>query len=191
MRHGRLPFLIALLLTWPATLHAGDNTAPRTANADGASEQAFAAAGEASLPPMATPAVKAAVAPAAELFDLADVRLLDSPFRKAMETDATYLLNLDPNRLLVFLQKQAELFTGTDLLLGWKDARIGADGADWSLGHYLSACAEMYRATGDARMLQRVNRVVDELAACQKAEGMNGLRWSFCSGGFPRTAAAR
>ena len=29
----------------------------------------------------------------------------------------------------------------------------------------------MYRATGDDRLLQRVNYIVDELATCQKANG--------------------
>lgn len=120
-------------------------------------------------------AVKPAVELKAEPFDLADVRLLDSVFKQAQEMDLAYLLNLDPNRLLSFLQKQAGLLAGSDPLLGWKNAKIGAEGADWSLGHYLSACAQMYRATRDPRMLERVNRIVDELAACQQAEGNAGL----------------
>ncbi len=127
------------------------------------------------LPPRPIPAVKPAVKLEAEPFDLGDVRLLDSDFKQAMETDMAYLLNLDPNRLLSFAQKQAGLFTGTDLLLGWKDAKIGAEGADWTLGHYLSACSQMYRVTSDPRMLERVNLIVDELAKCQKAEGNEGL----------------
>lgn len=134
-----------------------------------------AAAVESNLPPRPAPAVKPAKELAAEPFDLGDVKLLAGPFKQAMETDMDYILNLDPNRLLSFMQKQAGLFTGTDLLLGWKGAIIGAEGADWTLGHYLSACAEMYRATRDPRMLERVNHIVDEMAKCQKAEGNEGL----------------
>lgn len=139
-----------------------------------------AKAGESALPPHPEPMVKPAITRAAEPFDLGDVRLLDSAFQQAMEMNTTYLLNLDPNRLLSFLQKQAGLFTGTDVLLGWKDAKIGAEGADWSLGHYLSACSQMFRVTRDPRMLERVNRIVDEMAACQKAEDNGGL---LCSPG--------
>lgn len=127
------------------------------------------------LPPMPAPAVKSAVELVAEPFDLADVRLLDSAFAQALETDRAYLLNLDPNRLLSFVQKQAGLFTGTDPLLGWKDAKIGAEGADWTLGHYLSACSQMHRVTRDPRLLERVNRIVDELAKCQAVAGNAGL----------------
>ena len=137
-------------------------------------------AAENALPSRPETAVKPAITRAAEPFDLGDVRLLDSAFQQAMEMNTTYLLNLDPNRLLSFLQKQAGLFTGTDVLLGWKDAKIGAEGADWSLGHYVSACSQMFRVTRDPRMLERVNRIVDEMAACQKAEGNAGL---LCSPG--------
>ena len=33
-------------------------------------------------------------------FELQDVRLLDGPFKAAMERDETYLLAIDPDRLL-------------------------------------------------------------------------------------------
>jgi len=136
---------------------------------------AGAKADERALPPRPEPAVRPAITRAAEPFDLGDVRLLDSAFKQALETDKAYVLNLDPNRLLSFLQKQAGLFTGTDVLLGWKDAKIGPEGADWTLGHYLSACSQMFRVTRDPRMLERVNRIVDEMDACQKVEGNAGL----------------
>ena len=139
-----------------------------------------AKAEERALPPRPEPAIKPAIKRAAEPFDLGDVRLLESAFQQALEMNKTYLLNLDPNRLLSFLQKQAGLFTGTDLLLGWKDAKIGSEGADWTLGHYLSACSQMFRVKRDPRMLERVNRIVDDMAACQAVEGNAGL---LCSAG--------
>lgn len=127
------------------------------------------------LPPRPAHAVKPAVQPGAALFDLADVRLLESEFKQAMETDKSYLLWTDPDRFLVFFQKQAGLFQGTDLLLGWGSKNMGAEVAQWSLGHYLSACSEMYRSTGDEKMLERVNYIIDELAKCQQVEGNAGL----------------
>jgi hypothetical protein len=50
------------------------------------------------LPPVSPLKVQNAVPHAVELFDLADVRLQESDFKKAMETDLNYLLKLDPKR---------------------------------------------------------------------------------------------
>ena len=136
---------------------------------------ATAEAADVQLPPRATPAVKTAVKPAAELFDLGDVRLLPSDFLQAMETDKAYLLWTDPDRFLAFFQKTAGIFKGSDVLLGWPGKGIGAEVSQWSLGHYISACSQMYRATGDERLLDRVNHIIDELAKCQAVEGNAGL----------------
>ena len=43
--------------------------------------------------------------------------------------------------------------------------------AGHSLGHYLSACALMFAATGDVRFRERVNYIVAELDECQRANG--------------------
>lgn len=48
----------------------------------------------------ASPRVRAVVPFKAEPFPLTDVRLLDGPFKKAMERNAKYLLALAPERLL-------------------------------------------------------------------------------------------
>ncbi len=53
-----------------------------------------------------------------------------------------------------------------------------------TLGHYLSATSLMYAATGDARMKQRVDFIVDELAECQRA-GKTGLVCAFPDGAKP------
>lgn len=50
--------------------------------------------------PLPTPA-SLAVRPTAEPFNLKQVRLLDGPFRDAMLRNRQYLVNLDPDRLLV------------------------------------------------------------------------------------------
>jgi DUF1680 family protein len=119
------------------------------------------------LPARLPVVVKSAVNQQAEYFDLADVRLKESPFKQAMETDQAYLLRLEPDRFLAWFRKEAGLAPKAEVYTGWESAGV----AGHSLGHYLSACAHMYRATGDPRLLERVNYIVDELAVCQQANG--------------------
>ncbi|MGH8526109.1 MAG: beta-L-arabinofuranosidase domain-containing protein, partial [Gammaproteobacteria bacterium] len=103
----------------------------------------------------------------ARTFDLADVRLLDGPFKKAMQLDAAYLLRLEPDRFLSWFRKEAGLKPKGVVYGGWEARGI----AGQSLGHYLSACAMMFASTGDARFRDRVNYIVDELELCQRAAG--------------------
>jgi DUF1680 family protein len=103
----------------------------------------------------------------AQEFPLEDVRLLDGPFKDAMMRDAAYLLRLDPDRLLSGFRKEAGLTPKAAAYGGWESMTI----AGHSLGHYLSACALMFASTGDIRFRQRVNYIIDELDACQRANG--------------------
>jgi len=119
------------------------------------------------LPPIPAPVIKSAVPLQAGEFDMADVRLLDSPFKSAMETDREYLLRLEPDRFLAWFRKEAGLKPKAEVYGGWESSGV----AGHCLGHYLSACSEMFRATGDERMRSRVALIVDELAQCQKANG--------------------
>lgn len=127
------------------------------------------------LPARPTPVVKPAIPAAVDWFDPSDVRLLDGEFRNAMAKDVEYLIRLDPRRLLAWFQKYVGQFEGSDVFLGWERRGLGAAGAQWIAGHYLSVCAEMYRSTGDRRLLERVNYIVDELAKCQQTAGNAGL----------------
>ncbi len=103
----------------------------------------------------------------AHAFSLQDVRLLDGPFKKAMELDARYLLDLEPDRLLSRFREYAGLESKGAIYGGWESRGVSGH----ILGHYLSACAMMYAASGDERFLDRVNYIVDELAACQQTHG--------------------
>ncbi len=103
----------------------------------------------------------------AEEFRLEDVRLLDGPFKHAMLKDADYLLRLDPDRLLSGFRKEAGLKPKAEAYGGWESMTI----AGHSLGHYLSACALMFAATGDVRFRERVNYITAELDECQRANG--------------------
>jgi uncharacterized protein len=111
--------------------------------------------------------VKNAPTPQAEPFPLSQVRLLDSPFKSAMDLDGKYLLSLDPDRLLSWYRKEAGLEPKAPVYGGWESAGL----AGHTLGHYLSACSLMYQSTGDTNFLGRVNYIVGELAVCQQANG--------------------
>jgi DUF1680 family protein len=110
------------------------------------------------------------IAPAAEPFPLTDVRLLDGPFKDSQDVHARYLLSLEPDRLLARFRAEAGLEAKAKNYPGWEDKELPGVGA----GFYLSGCSRLYAATGDKRFLQRVEYVLDELAACQKANG-NGF----------------
>jgi DUF1680 family protein len=99
-------------------------------------------------------------------FDLSDVKLLDGPFRHATELNVKSLLNYEPDRLLAKFRSEAGLEPKAEHYHGWEDNTI----AGHSLGHHLSACAMMFRTTGDARFLERVNYIVEELEECQLAD---------------------
>jgi DUF1680 family protein len=116
---------------------------------------------------------KQRVAPAvpmrAQPFDLADVRLLDGPFRHAMDLDRQYLLSLDVDRLLHTFRLTAGLPSSAQPLGGWEEPKSEVRGH--FTGHYLSACALMYASTGDERLRDKGNAVVAGLAECQAKLG--------------------
>src|SRR5690348_5057213 len=82
-------------------------------------------------------------------FPLTDVRLLDGPFKHAMELDEKYLLSLDVDRLLHNFRVNAGLPSTAEPLGGWEDPKCELRGH--FVGHYLSACALMYTSTADPR----------------------------------------
>lgn len=109
------------------------------------------------------------VQPKVHPFDLQHVRLLDGPFKDAQELDKAYLLSLDPERLLHAFRLTAKLPTSAEPLGGWEAPTIEIRGH--FVGHYLTACALMYRSTGDEQFKQRADHLVTELARCQEALG--------------------
>jgi len=106
-------------------------------------------------------------------FDLRDVRLLDGPFRHAQELDHQYLLSLDQDRLLHNFRVNAGLPSSAQPLGGWEEPKCELRGH--FVGHYLSACAMMYASTGDERLKQKANAIVEGLAECQNKIGTGYL----------------
>ncbi|MBZ4037447.1 glycoside hydrolase family 127 protein [Flavobacterium sp. 17A] len=103
----------------------------------------------------------------ADLFQLNEVRLLDSKFKNAMDKDGEHLLALEPDRLLSRFREFAGLSPKGKIYGGWEARGISGH----SLGHYLTAVSLMYAATGDQRFKERADYIVNELAECQKKKG--------------------
>lgn len=106
----------------------------------------------------------------ARAFALQDVRLLDGPFKQAMERDRQYLLSLDADRLLHMFRVTAGLPAPGKAYGGWEGSEVRGH----TMGHYLSACSLTYASTGDERLKARVDGIIAELAKCQKALGDRG-----------------
>src|SRR5215467_12766240 len=122
----------------------------------------------AEIPQVAKTVVEPAVTLAVEPFDLSDVKLLDSPFKQAMDLNASYLLSLEPDRFLHYFRANAGLKPKAPAYGGWESPTTGAGRC---LGHYLSALSLQYRASGDSRFKDRVDYIVGELAICQQTNG--------------------
>ncbi|HMB95553.1 MAG TPA: beta-L-arabinofuranosidase domain-containing protein, partial [Tepidisphaeraceae bacterium] len=116
-------------------------------------------------------------------FDLSDVRLLDSPFKIAQDADAKYMASLDLDRLLHNFRVTAGLPSNAAPLGGWESPSCEVRGH--FVGHYLSACALMYKSTGDVAWKNRADYLVAELGKCQDALG-DGYLSAFPAGAFDK-----
>ncbi|HEY4299897.1 MAG TPA: beta-L-arabinofuranosidase domain-containing protein [Candidatus Didemnitutus sp.] len=130
------------------------------------------------------PAATVGPAMAAEPFDLSQVRLGSGPFREAQERDRAYLLRLEPDRLLHTFRLNVGLPSTAEPYGGWESPGVELRGH--TLGHYLSACALMYRSTGDQELRKRVGYIVAELAKCQAASPKAGFHEGYLSA-FPES----
>jgi uncharacterized protein len=115
-------------------------------------------------------------------FDLGDVKLLDGPFRDAMVRDQSFLLGVDPDRLLHSFRLNAGLPSTAKPFGGWEAPNVELRGH--SMGHFLTACALMYSSTGDARFAAKAESLVAELAKVQDAMPSRGANPGYLSA-FP------
>lgn len=100
-------------------------------------------------------------------FPLQDVKLLESPFLQAQQTDLHYILSMNPDRLLAPFLREAGLTPKAPSYTNWENT--GLDGHIG--GHYLSALSMMYAATGDTAVYNRLNYMLNELHRAQQAVG--------------------
>lgn len=110
---------------------------------------------------------KAQNRPQVSYFPLQDVKLLESPFLQAQQTDLRYILALNPDRLLAPFLREAGLTPKAPSYTNWENT--GLDGHIG--GHYLSALSMMYAATGDTAVYNRLNYMLSELHRAQQAVG--------------------
>ncbi len=122
-------------------------------------------------------------------FDLRNVRLLDGPFKQAMERDLKYMASLDGDRLLHMFRVTAGLPSAARPYGGWEKPDVELRGH--TMGHFLSASALMYAATGDERVRAKAETLVEELAKCQKALGPSGYLSAFPETFFDRVESVR
>lgn len=116
---------------------------------------------------------------------LSKVRLTGGPLKHAQEITATYLLSLEPERMLAPYRMRAGLEKKAEPLTGWDGG--GRNLTGHIAGHYLSAVSLMYAATGDARMKERADYLVREFDVIQRKNGdgylgaLEGLREAFAA----------
>lgn len=102
--------------------------------------------------------------------DIRHVRLLPSLWQAAQQRDHTYLLVLEPARLLSRVADNAGAPREAEPYGGWERDDV----AGQTLGHYLTAASLMFACTGDALLRDRVAHTVGRLAQYQRAIG-NGF----------------
>jgi len=105
------------------------------------------------------------------IFPLGDVTLLEGPFKHARDLNITTLLKYDVDRLLAPYVKEAGLPAKASSYENW----IGLDGHIG--GHYLTAIAINYAATGDTACKRRMEYMIGVLKTCQDANGVNYPTW--------------
>ena len=105
-------------------------------------------------------------------FPFSDVRLLSGPFQHARDLNIKVLLQYDVDRLMAGYRKEAGLTAKAEIFKNW-------DGLDGHVaGHYLSALAMNYAATGNEECKRRMEYIIQELKACQEANGKNHPDWA-------------
>jgi uncharacterized protein len=104
-------------------------------------------------------------------FPLRDVTLLNGAFKQARDLNIKTLLQYDVDRLLQPFLKEAALTPKANGYANWAglDGHVG--------GHYLSALAMNYAATGNMECKKRMEYMLQELKACQEANTNNQPDW--------------
>ena len=98
-------------------------------------------------------------------FDLKHVRLLESPWEAAARRDQDFLHGLELDRLLHNFRVTAGIPSRSEPLGGWESPTTELRGH--FVGHYLTACAEMYASAGDLLLKAKADTIVAGLEECQ------------------------
>jgi uncharacterized protein len=115
-------------------------------------------------------------------FPLQDVTLLDSAFSQNMTRNTTYLLFLDPDRMLRSFRLNYGIQTQAQPLGGWEEPTSQVRGH--TTGHWLSALALSYANTGNPQALALGQYLVGQLAVLQARAASSGYNPGYLSA-FP------
>lgn len=100
-------------------------------------------------------------------FPMSQVKLIDPYLKNAFQKEIEYLLSFDCDKLLSFFCKTKGLTPKAENYGGWENTEIRGH----SLGHYLSALAQVYATTKDTIIYERLQYMMKELSACQFENG--------------------
>lgn len=100
-------------------------------------------------------------------FSTEEVELVDEYLVNAEKLEKEYLLSLDEDRLLLGFSIIAGKDNGAEYYGGWEDSAIKGH----TLGHYMTALAQMYESTRDREILDKMNHIVDCLKEYQGSDG--------------------
>ena len=100
---------------------------------------------------------------------LRNTRVTGGPLKHAQEITGTYLLSLNPDRMMAFYRTRAGLVQKAEPYGGWDGA--GRNLTGHIAGHHLSAVSLMYAATGDTQFKTRADYLVKELVEVQAKHG--------------------
>jgi hypothetical protein len=107
-------------------------------------------------------------------FPLASVRLAPGIFREQEEINARYLDSLTVDRLLHSFRVTAGIPSNATPYKGWEDPTCELRG-HFAGGHFLSAVALAFAASGNTVLKNRGDELVSGLGACQKKIGTRYL----------------
>ena len=94
--------------------------------------------------------------------------LLKEPYCvNAYEKEKSYLLSLEPKRLLAGFLETAGLPTAASRYPGWEETEIQGH----TLGHYLAAVSQVYASEKTELFGARIQMICDTLKKCQRADG--------------------
>ncbi len=131
------------------------------------------------MKPLADAAEYRNTKPTGSSFEVSEVRLTDGIFKTSQELGKSYIMSLDPDRLLAPVAYSTGATTDRSKYYGgWEAYQYrsykGNGISGHSLGHWLSAMSTMYASTGDAAVKERLDYAVDKMAEYQNDDGYVG-----------------
>ena len=111
-----------------------------------------------------------------DMFALGDVQLLDGPLKERQDLNVETLLAYDTDKLIAPFYEEAGMKPKATKFSNW----AGLDGH--VLGHYLSALAMHYAASGDELIKERLEYVLSELKTIQDQNSKDANFKGYISG---------